>query len=213
MLNTFLKVFFSFLVKETSVWVYAYTASKHFVHLWLIIFKHSGERSTYQSSDDLIILLWTTKMSVTFKWYELAKWITRGHIYFFESQRAKMHIDAHWEWSTGEEEVLSTFHPIMHHFAVMLACAGSQILRTLQKENNKSANKKRTIWERGRCQEKISTHFSHYFLLIDWLHYYQQFFSHWRRVIYPSITFDIFQWFYCHWVLHPWHIKTPKDVK
>ena len=61
-------------------------------------------------------------MSVTFKWYELAKWITRGHIYFFESQRAKMHIDAHWEWSTGEEEVLSTFHPIMHHFAVMLAC-------------------------------------------------------------------------------------------
>ena len=54
----------------------------HFQTFW--------ERSTYQSSNDLIILLWTTKMGVTFKWYELAKWITRGHIYFFESQRAKM---------------------------------------------------------------------------------------------------------------------------
>ena len=34
-------------------------------------FQTFWEQSAYQSSNDLIILLWTTKMGVTFKWYEL----------------------------------------------------------------------------------------------------------------------------------------------
>ena len=48
-------------------------------------FQTFWEGSTYQSSNDLIILLWTTKMSVTFKWYELAKWITRAYLFPWES--------------------------------------------------------------------------------------------------------------------------------
>jgi len=123
MLNT-LKALFSFLVKETSFWVYAYPASKHFVHTLINNFQTFWKQSTYQSYNDLIILLWTTIMGVTFKWYELAKWIT------WESMGKNY---ANWEGSTGEEEVLSTSHTIMHHFAVMLACTRLSITRDIAK--------------------------------------------------------------------------------
>ena len=61
-------------------------------------------------------------MSVTFKWYELAKWITRGYLFPGEStgKNAMMHIES--EAQERRKLVLSTFHPIIHHFAVMLAC-------------------------------------------------------------------------------------------
>lgn len=60
-------------------------------------------------------------MGVTFKWYELAKWIARGHIFLWEStgKNAMMHIESE---AQKRRKCYLLSIPIMHDFAVMLAC-------------------------------------------------------------------------------------------
>ena len=95
MLNT-LRAFFNFLGKRNILLGLRIHSQQTFRTSLINNFQTFWEQSTYQSSNDLIILLWTTKMGVTFKWYELAKWITRSHIFLWEStgKNAMMHIES-----------------------------------------------------------------------------------------------------------------------